>query len=202
MDRPRGEDAISDETVREKTGKTWEEWFAILDDWNAPAKGHKLTARYLSAEWQLTPWWAQTVTVRYERSRDLRAIGQRSGGKFTVSFQRTFKASPEQALRAFTDLGLSGRWLWGSPRVEIKSGSQRAGGAEASQQIDAPTRLRLDWGNTDLAPDSVVEARIMDKSIGRVIVQIEHTDIPDELAYQALKKRWAEALDKLKSGLE
>ena len=201
MSRSGGEATISVETVREKTGKTWEDWFAILDDWNAPAKGHKLTARYLTAEWKLSPWWAQTVTVRYEQSRDLRAIGQRSGGKFAVSLQRTFSGTPEQALRAFTDQNLRGHWLWWSPMVEIKGG-ERARDAATGQRVETPIRLRLNWENAELAPESVVEVRILVKPSGGVTVQIEHNDIRDEETYQVLKERWGEALNRLKSDFE
>jgi hypothetical protein len=67
---PRG---FSDETVREKTGKRSEEWYAILDEWGAKEKGHTATARYLREELGVSPWWAQSVTVRYEYERGLRS---------------------------------------------------------------------------------------------------------------------------------
>lgn len=67
-----GPQAISDETVIEKTGKPSDEWHAILDAWDAPAKGHPAIARYLEQEHGLSGWWAQTVTVRYEYARGLR----------------------------------------------------------------------------------------------------------------------------------
>jgi hypothetical protein len=48
MPKPRGEAAISEEALRDKTGKSRAEWFDILDGWGASEKGHKLTARYLA----------------------------------------------------------------------------------------------------------------------------------------------------------
>ena len=53
---------ISDEAVKAKTGKGWEEWFKILD-----ARVEQLREHH-----GLSPWWAQTVTIRYERERGLR----------------------------------------------------------------------------------------------------------------------------------
>jgi hypothetical protein len=29
----------SDKAVRKRTGKGWDEWFSILDEWKAPEKG-------------------------------------------------------------------------------------------------------------------------------------------------------------------
>ena len=66
---PRG---FSDETVRMKTGKSSEEWYALLDTWNAPEKGHTATAKHLCEAHGVSPWWAQSVTVRYEYARGLR----------------------------------------------------------------------------------------------------------------------------------
>ncbi len=67
---PRG---ISEAAVRAKTGKGWEEWYAILDAWKSPGKGHTAIARYLREHQAVSPWWAQAVTVRYEWERGLRA---------------------------------------------------------------------------------------------------------------------------------
>jgi hypothetical protein len=66
---PRG---FSDETVRAKTGKSSQDWYAILDEWGAKEKGHTATAKYLRDELGVSPWWAQSLTVRYEYERGLR----------------------------------------------------------------------------------------------------------------------------------
>ncbi len=63
---------ISDEAVREKTDKGWQEWFAILDKWSMKEQGHTKTAKYLQERYGLSPWWAQAVTIRYEWERGLR----------------------------------------------------------------------------------------------------------------------------------
>lgn len=66
---PRG---ISDERILEKTGQRSAEWYALLDAWDAPAKGHTATARYLVEEHGVSGWWAQALTNRYEWERGLR----------------------------------------------------------------------------------------------------------------------------------
>ena len=71
-ERQAGPRGIADATVREKTGKTSAEWYALLDEWGARDKGHTATARYLREEHRVDPWWAQAVTVRYEYERGLR----------------------------------------------------------------------------------------------------------------------------------
>jgi hypothetical protein len=63
---------ISDESVRRRTGKGWDEWLKLLDEWGMKEKGHTLTARHLSEDRGLSPWWAQAITIRYEWERGLR----------------------------------------------------------------------------------------------------------------------------------
>jgi len=61
---------ISDGKVKNATTKTWKQWFAILDKWQAQKKGHYLTAKYLGKEYGLSGWWSQVVTIRYEKEHD------------------------------------------------------------------------------------------------------------------------------------
>ena len=90
----------SDDAVKAKTGKTWAEWFALLDRWGAAAKGHQATATWLHDEQGVPDWWSQMVTVEYERARGLRAVGQRTTGDWEATLQRTVPAgAAEQSHR-------------------------------------------------------------------------------------------------------
>ena len=63
---------VSDDSVRRRTGKGWNEWLTVLDDYGAAEKGHAESARHLRESHGVSPWWAQAVTVRYEHERGLR----------------------------------------------------------------------------------------------------------------------------------
>src|SRR5215208_2323412 len=41
--------ATSDEMIRERTGRGWEEWFDLLDEWGAADKSHREIARLYEA---------------------------------------------------------------------------------------------------------------------------------------------------------
>lgn len=72
-ERKRGPLAFSEERVKEKTGKGWDYWFGVLDKFDVRSKGHTATAKYLRDKRKVDPWWAQAITVRYERERKLRS---------------------------------------------------------------------------------------------------------------------------------
>ena len=95
---------IGDEAVHERTGKTRDEWFAILDRWGGAERPHGDIARYLNAEHGVSGWWAQMVTVEYERARGLRAKHERPDG-FSVSATKTVAVPVDRLYAAFMELG-------------------------------------------------------------------------------------------------
>src|SRR6266508_988043 len=80
----------SDAEIRRRTGRGWEEWFDLLDEWHADELAHKEIARRVADELEIKPlvWEAQAVTVSYERARGLRAVGQRTDG-FAITASKT-----------------------------------------------------------------------------------------------------------------
>src|SRR3712207_3275274 len=63
---------MSDDAVRRATGRGWDEWFAVLDAWDAAEHEHKAIATWLGSEHGVPGWWAQGITVEYEKARGLR----------------------------------------------------------------------------------------------------------------------------------
>jgi uncharacterized protein YndB with AHSA1/START domain len=205
MPKPRGEPAVSEEALIAKTGRGWAEWFAILDGWGAPEKGHKQTARYLAETWEVSAWWAQTITVRFERERGLRLFGQRSEGTFTVSVQRTLRATPDQAFDALTHPDVLSRWFTRSAQADLRVGGRYAN-ADGDQGefviFDRPQRLRFTWDNPEHCPKTLVEVVLTEKPGGRVAVRLEHSRIKTQAGFQDMKEGWTWAMDSLKSYLE
>lgn len=65
---------ISDEKVKEKTKKSWKQWFKILDRLDVKLNGHRYASMTLYHKHKLSPWWSQAVTIRYEWERGLRTV--------------------------------------------------------------------------------------------------------------------------------
>ncbi|MGD0920209.1 MAG: hypothetical protein ABSA70_00415 [Terriglobia bacterium] len=49
---------LSDAVVQANTGKTWQEWFAVLDAAGAREMDHQSIAAYLYKQLRLPGWWA------------------------------------------------------------------------------------------------------------------------------------------------
>ncbi len=99
MKKPREAKRMSDAAVKERTGKTWPEWFKILDKAGAKKMRHQDISAYLNEEHKVGPWWCQMIAVPYEHERGLREKFQKCDGEFAASGSRTLSVPLEQTLR-------------------------------------------------------------------------------------------------------
>ena len=102
---------MSDDAVRNATGRTWPEWTAQLDAAKAAAMEHRDIAAYVQKHHEVNGWWAQSITVGYERLRGLRDVGQRRGGGYDVNKSKTVAAPVETLWAAFEEPEVRERWL-------------------------------------------------------------------------------------------
>src|SRR5262245_46662264 len=102
--------SMSDDAVKAKTGKTWPEWFKLLDGEGAKKMDHKQIVAVLHDKYGVGPWWQQMVTVTYEQARGLREKHETTSG-FQVGASRTLNAPVGQVFKAFKESRARGRWL-------------------------------------------------------------------------------------------
>jgi uncharacterized protein YndB with AHSA1/START domain len=196
---------ISDEAVKAKTGKTWKQWLAILDRWDAAGKGHAATAKHLHEEHGVDGWWAQTITVRHEKERGLRETHQR-GKTYASSVSRTIAAKPEAIWEAWTTARGLNRWFTTKARVNPKVGGRYSNADRDTGEyrvVRPPRVLRFTWENEKACPGTVVELRIDPaKTRGKSRAVVRHMRLcsPEDVA--RMKEGWSWAMDSLKSWLE
>ncbi len=176
--------ATSDEAIRQRTGRGWEEWFDLLDEWGAAQLAHKEIARRVAAELGIDPlaWNAQAITMSYERARGLRELGERADG-FAVTAQRSMAAPVERLFDAFVDGSLRGRWL---PEDELRE-----------RTATKPKSARFDWGDGQTR----VNVTFVDRADGSSTVAVEHARLADGDEAMRMKAFWRERLTALRSQL-
>jgi len=89
---------MSVKSVEKATGKSWNEWFKLLENMKARALSHKEIAQKLAEQRGVTGWWAQTIAVAYEQHIERRKPGQASDGKYQVSVSKTVEGTLDEAL--------------------------------------------------------------------------------------------------------
>lgn len=100
---PRAADpGMTEPAIAAGSGEGWDHWFRLLDGWGATERTHTDIARFVRDEQGVDGWWAQAVTVGYERARGLRARHQTTRG-FEVSVSKTIAAPREEVWAAFLE---------------------------------------------------------------------------------------------------
>jgi len=167
---------MSDASVKQATGCTWERWVKALDKAGAATKPHGEIASIVKF-FKTDSWWTQMVTVGYERIKGLRERGQQRGGDYRASKSRTFDAPLSRVFYAFENDATRKRWLDGG--IVVKSAT-------------ANKRIRLAW------PDGTsAVVGFLAKGPKKSIVAIEHQKLAGRSAIDAVKKTWAESFDRL-----
>jgi hypothetical protein len=102
--------SIGDDAVHARTGKNWNAWFRILDRAGAKKMDHKQIVAHLRTNYELSPWWQQSVTVAYEQARGLRDLHEKPAG-YEIGRSKTVAVRPETAYKAWSLLRTRRRWL-------------------------------------------------------------------------------------------
>jgi uncharacterized protein YndB with AHSA1/START domain len=173
---------MSDETIAAKTGCTWKKWVGHLDHIGAADKSHREIAAHVHEKFGVPGWWAQMVTVGYERIRGLREIGQRLDGDYEASKSKTFAVPVERLFEAFTDPDARARWL---PGVKLTVRKATPGKS-----------IRITWED-----DTPVEVWLQSKDAGKSVAAIAHRKLKDRARAEELKRYWGERLAALSAEL-
>ena len=169
---------MSDAKVAEKTGRTWREWTTVLDAAKASALPHREIADLVHGRHGVPGWWAQTVTVGYERIKGLRDRGQRRGGSYEASKSRTYAVPVDRLFHAWTDDATRRRWI-GEAKTRVRT-------AKAHKSV------RLQW------PDgSIIAVWLTPKGAAKSAVAVTQTKLPDQAAAKQAGAEWSARLDAL-----
>ncbi len=172
---------MSDEAIRENTGKTWAQWVRALDAIGAATMPHRDIANHVHTEFEVPGWWTQAVTVGYERIKGLREIGQRRGGAYEASKSKTLRVTASAAFSAFANARTRKKWL----PIDV-----------VVRKATSPKSVRMTW------PDQTsVEVWITAKG-EKCSVAVQHTKLVSKEDANARKAFWREklaALDELLS---
>ena len=175
---------VSDDVIRRRTGRGWEEWFDLLDEWGArSSRPHtEIVALGVRAA-RDRRLERQAVTVSYERARGLRAVGEGPDG-FSVTASKTVAVPVDRLYDAFVDESLRERWL---PDGELRE-----------RTATKPRSARFDWGDGETRVNVGFDAKGEAKSTASVL----HERLADGRRRERMKAFWRERVGTLKEVLE
>ncbi|MGH6891618.1 MAG: DUF4287 domain-containing protein [Dongiaceae bacterium] len=174
-DDPMQSQTASDQAVTKATGRPWKEWFALLKKAKADKLSHKEIARKLSHEHGVNGWWAQSITVEFERFIGRRELGQTSAGDYQTATSKTLAGSIDDALK-----------VW---QRHVGKRTDFNGVPFANEPKVSKTEKWRYW-RVNLEDGSKLTVTIGSKPDGKTLLAINHDKLPDKRAGSRWKAYW------------
>ncbi|MGA3040679.1 MAG: hypothetical protein ABSF54_07825 [Bryobacteraceae bacterium] len=170
--------SVTDDAVKARTGKPWDEWCKILDKAGARMMDHQEIALLLEKQMGLSRWWSQMVAVGYENERGIRhdEHGDPPGRRYEVTLSKSVPAPRAAVWAAWQDPGALARWLPDAKFNVAKTVPQKT--------------LHLTW------PDATRVAVRFYERRGKTRLVVSHGKLAEHQA-EGLQKYWCDALDRL-----
>jgi len=166
---------MSDAAVKAKTGRTWSQWFTLLDKAGAAKMTHKAIAELIATRHKIPGWWAQMVTVGYERARGVRKVNETLTG-FRTSISRTLDAGVDAAFDAWDNAKTRAAFLKEAVNVSTRNPGKN---------------LRFTW------KVGRVEVRFVVKGPKKTQVTVDHEGLKSAADVGKVRAQWSAAMDKL-----
>jgi hypothetical protein len=172
---------ISDKLLVDKTSKTLEHWFSVLDKKGARKKTRNEIFRLVSGTAGLkilSEWNQNLLATSYQWNRGLKQRGEKENG-FEISVSKTVNVPVKALYKA---------WIAGPTR------SKWLDQAIVFRKTTPCKSARISWHDgTSLSVDFYV------KGNARSQVVVQHQKIPDARSAATLKIFWGKKLEELKS---
>lgn len=165
-----------DAVILARTGKTWREWFVLL---NAAGAERSARKKVIAANTTAKPSWRDLVLIAYELEATKREQYSRPGG-YEVSVSRTVNVPVAVLFANWADRSLRERWL----------GKRNL----ASRESVLNQSMEIGWEDGE----SWLSVRFKSLDAHRSRVAVKHHRLPQR-QISNMKEFWRDALDELKS---
>ena len=171
---------VSSDAVARRTGKSWAQWFQLLDAAGAAELDHKGIVAVLAQRHGVGPWWQQMVTSAYEQARGKRETQAADEG-FQVDVVKTLELPLAKLFRFWSEPSERNKWL-ADDRFSIHK-------ATASKSI------RARWGRGV----SRIDVDFCEKGPSKSQVTVQHNRIESSDAAEQMKAYWAKKISALEA---
>lgn len=172
---------MSTDAVARRTGKTWDDWFEVLDTAGAQTLDQRGIIAILAQKHGIGPWWQQMIAVGYESLRSKSEKAAVADG-FQINSNCTLDAPVTRVFKLWNDPGERARWL-SDERFVVRGAT-----------TDKVIRARWGKGNSHVA------VSFSEKS-GKTEVNVEHHQIESRSAADQMKTYWSKKLGLLDEAL-
>lgn len=178
--------STSDQAVMKATGKVWDEWLSLLEQQNLSKLSHKEIAAKLVEDHDIGFWWAQTITIEYERMIGRREVGQSCEGDFQAGASKTLAGTMDAVFTAWQNF------------------MKDKGSLNTMPYKEQPTTTKTDkwrYWRVLLANDSKANINIHQKAPAKVGFGVNHEKLNTAEEVAEWKAFWKECLKEFQATL-
>ncbi|WP_374074509.1 SRPBCC domain-containing protein [Bdellovibrio bacteriovorus] len=193
---------IRTETLKETTGKTWDQWIEFLNKAGAKHWTFQETVAHLGKKGKVQGWKRQWIAIGYEVATGKRMPGRSLKGDYSITVTRTihidhkklwkFMASPE------------GIAMWLRPmskfKLQIKHPYETDAGVFGEiRTMLANRRIRFTWQEGDWDRSTTVQMFLVPRKNGSTILCFMHEKLRDGRLREPLREYWSEIAEQVVS---
>lgn len=172
--------------IEKTSGRSWEDWVALLDAAGAEKLKHSeiatLSYENMPEHVSNRGWWSQGVAIAYEHQKGLRVPGQSSTGDFSANASKTFPGDKDAAIA---------RWL------EVVEDRDEFGGVALEEEPSTSSTEKWRYWRVALADGTRVSVTISDKPGGKSTLAVQHSKLESAEDIDRWKRVWKEILGQL-----
>jgi uncharacterized protein YndB with AHSA1/START domain len=194
---------VTNEAAKAATGKTLNQWFHELDEWDGLKKGRREINVHLYSQ-KIDPWWCTTIAVEYEKHHDIRKKDGLLEGYFICS-TKTIAAPVADVFDAWTGKGPLSQWFGDTSKADPVENGQletKQGDKGTFLRVRKNKDIRLALSSPGFSAPVLVDAQFQDKGKGKTGLLVNLSRIQTRAEADAVRNAWAEALNRLKSFCE
>ena len=177
------------ESIEKATARQWDDWLRFLMESGADQLDHpgiaSLVERELGQSVDNPAWWAQSITVAFERAIGRRLPGQQPDGSFQVSVSKSTQLGMHE---------LAGTWK------RFAATDDEVLAMLSSEPRTSGTKKRLSWrakGSEEIS--LLVTSEPKPNGAAAIRVQVDGIATPE--AREAVRMGWTSMLERFVEGL-
>jgi hypothetical protein len=197
---------MNEQTLKQVTGRSKSEWYEIIQGAGKAEASHKEIADFLHQVHEVSSWWAQEITVEYEKHIGRRVLGQTQDGLFQIGVSKTITAPAARVwsfLQSAQGIGL----VTSSPGVDLSSGHTKmipdslkalnalegesaTGIRVVTTTFEPGSHVRMRWQRTGWRAHSILQIRVIPKTEAKTTLSFHHEKLPSRKERQEMQKHW------------
>jgi uncharacterized protein YndB with AHSA1/START domain len=188
---------VTDAACKEATGRTFAEWFAELDSFDALKKGRRESVFHVNS-FKADAWWPTTIYVEYEKHHGITKKDGLPEG-YTICVTKSINA-PVEKVYALWHAHLAD-WFQDGATQDLNEGGSFTcqGGTKATfTRIRENKDLRMTWEHAGSTAPMTLDVAFQDNK-GKTLMNAMTSRVQTRDETDGLRDAWGAALSRLKA---